>query len=226
MAEVRDEILMMSGNGFINDMEAIGFTTKQFLKVVTNSFRKFLDYRSVLISIQIPYKGSFIINLNEYMNPVPKFVSKVSINGVNVMFRYTDTGMLQLQTVYPGTCVYIQFKTTDGLGMIQMVDPDGDPDDLANWEFNFGDGDTRMSELMDLITANFKIALGGAVRRFQIQEMPIGLDGDSLVSEGKQEAADVINQLQETSDCYITMRTAPDYTLTYRGMVYAAFGVL
>ncbi len=229
LKEVLEECMVMSGNAFIEDLDAVGFSGKQFVIIVRNALRKFLDYRSIITGLSIPYTGELTIMLSQYMDPVPNVVSAVTIDGARVGFRYTGGcggGKLTLDGVYPGKCLCIHFKSTDGLGLLFKIDPNKDDNDISNWEFGFDNTVTRFSELNDLILANFKIALGGAVRRFQIQEIPIGLDGDSLISEGKQLLDETIQQLQETSDCYDNILAKPEFQMTFRGIVFAPFGML
>lgn len=221
MSKVLEEVLLKSGNAFIRDLADVGFEVSQFLSVTKMSLRKFLDYRNVLVRLTIPYNGQANIDLSEYMTSTPKWITRITIDSTSISYSYSGNGKIFLNTVLPGSCMSISYKSTNGLELLRLVDPNGDKDSMDNWELGFGEDDTRMSELIDLITANFMMTLGAAIRRFVISELPIGLDGDVLVSDGKMLNEDVIRQLQETSDCYDTVRAAPDFSIDYRGTMYA-----
>lgn len=224
LKELLEEVLVVSGNAFLGDLDAVGFEQSQFLVLVKRSMRKFLEYRNILATIQIPYDGSTYINLNTIMDPVPKYISKVMADNQIVAYNYNDAGILMLHSILPSSLITIQFVNRNGVGLITKIDPTG-PEQIDNLEVFIDDQNTRYSEFVDLVVANFKIALGGAVRRFRIEEMPIGLDGDSLLSEGRQELDEVIRQLQETSDAYDNMRASPEYKLDSRSLMYASLRI-
>lgn len=206
---VLDEVLLMSGNGFIDDLDTVGFSEKQFLSIVRKSLRTYIEYRNFNGTLSIT-SSSYIIDMKDHFQIPPSRISQVMVSGTLVAYRYMDHKLVINGFVDSDSIIKITYLLDDKMSILHCTD-DSQIDSVDSWVLGFDSQDNRLAEFLDLVNGNFMIALGRAVRRFRIEEMPIGLDGDSLVSEGERDVEKMIQQLQETSDSYDNMLEMPSY---------------
>lgn len=231
LGSVLEEIILLSGNAFLGDLETIGLTTDQFIATTRMSLRKWLEYRSIKPTISIVHDGSQVIDLRTYFDQVPKIVSSVKVDCQTIGYRYNQCGIIHLQGA-SGNCVEIGYVMVDPSNLLRLIqnptlNPQGtaDTSKISNWELGFTAADNRLDEFIQLVLGNFMLVVGRACRRFRIEEMPIGLDADSLISEGQSIVDAMTTQMQETSDSFDNVLSGTEYTATSRGYMNASFRI-
>lgn len=206
LRSVLDEVIMMSGNSFIGDLDAVGFSTKDFITLVRISLDRWSEYRSISRTVKATVGTS--LDMSTVVPVIPRTVKRVTVNNYPVSFSYAN-GILRVARSGLATIEYVPKVET----LLTLKLPSLDDTDIDNWVLDFDRTSNRFTELTEYITGMFMVALGRACRRFTIQEMPIGLDSEALISDGSQIIDRLTTQMQETSDSYDNMLSMPQSSM-------------
>jgi hypothetical protein len=89
------------------------------------------------------------------------------------------------------------------------IAPSAPEDELAKWEIKNLEKSEKVTDFINLAAAKFMIALGRGRRAFMLNELPVQLDGDALVSEGQLLWETTVARIEETSDIFMLLLETP-----------------
>ncbi|AUR83167.1 hypothetical protein NVP1031O_185 [Vibrio phage 1.031.O._10N.261.46.F8] len=268
VSEIRDKVLVESGNLFLADLSLLGVNPSQFLTILRTSLKFWSQYRShtgtstLLTENGIIHFGALHSNWLTYlaekeagldplpvtrMDVIPDLISDVSrAKYDNIFDRNTQVYQYEkpvlkvmgstdeyctvewksdfvLQevgkydpviqppaspgsTTMPGTW---DPNVIPSLSQPRQVAPSAPEDELALWEVVGLESTDRESEFIEYLTGKFMVTLGRSRRGFQLNESPVQIDADSLISEGQTMVDNITEQMQETSDVFDTLLETP-----------------
>lgn len=122
-------------------------------------------------------------------------VDSIVVNLLQKQINNTMTGTSDIDFIYKKPTLFVEMSGTPSSTMTLEYIPDfksiDDVDD-PYWE----------NLIYRLSLAYSKIALGRIRSKFKVSSVPYELDGDTLLSEGTQELADIRTKLEDSTDLF------------------------
>ncbi|CAH9015158.1 conserved hypothetical protein [Vibrio phage 150E35-1] len=268
VSEIRDRVLVESGNLFLADLSLLGVNPSQFLTILRTSLSYWSQYRfrtgtsTLLTKNGIIHFGELHSNWMKYLseksaglNPdpvtrmdvIPDLISDVSrakydnfFDQGTQVYQYTKPVLkvmgssdeyctvewkcdFVLQEVgkydskvqepaSPGSTTmpgHWDPNVIPSMSQPRQVAPSAPEDELTLWEVVGIEGTDRESEFIEYLTGKFMVTLGRSRRGFQLNDSPVQIDADSMISEGQAMVDRMVEQMQETSDVFDTLLETP-----------------
>lgn len=255
LSEIRDRVLVETGNIFLADLSLLGVQPSQFLTLVRNVLDYWTgfcyDHRTIIAAGD----GLGRIDLTQYLENgiLPRLPICVSdIVGVSnsayfdqatKVFQY-DPPVIKLLTAFaanvkitlelewvmtqvgPNDKKITQQSASTGSTSVPRLggwnpneiymtpspreeEPSAPEDELTKWEIKNLEKSEKLTDFLNLVAAKFMIALGRARRQFILNELPVQIDSQELISEGNELWEATKERVEETSDIFMMLLETP-----------------
>lgn len=274
VSEIREHVLVQSGNLFLGDLSMLGINSSQFLTIVRKSLSEYSEYQYWKKRIVVRIGSSTFYDFSKqsstnWVRCAPEFISDVVHKAENTIFNQPtlqyqyEKPILKLRVPSQYTCIdvecqykfevsRVQYKeeiakicdvpviVPTGYGKVptvagsttdpsfpsvdlwnpyaippprqeqpRQVAPSAPHDELSDWEVEGIEVHDYATKLLDLVCADFMIAVGRSRRSFQLSDSPVIIDGADLIAEGRELRAEVVEFLHEEQDLWMTMLESP-----------------
>lgn len=205
-------ILVQSGEFIVGSLEDIEFDQKKFLAILNPSLAYYKKFKPTTNILQIQVSGNsytFKTNPPDWISKVlptddmtPLFITTMfnspSISPtISLPWRY-DKPVLQLGgTISGSTEITAHWEFIEPIPILDSSDKIVD--------YDLSDISYSDDKLFDLVRGKFQESLGLSRRMFTLNDLPVTMDSDSLISEGKELQQQAKDSLEERNAWHLAI---------------------